>query len=169
MLEDTSAAFVVEDNILKVQGNIEDGFSDRLREAFFSNPGIEVVALGSGGGNVIEALKAGYFIRSHGLGTTLWNNCYSACTIVFMGGTRRTIWSPYAQLGFHRVSQNSVAVPFSHPIYELINDYTIALGFQPGILVELMARAEPDDFYYPGYIDLCDMGIATWIQRLCIS
>lgn len=165
--DDPSAAFIAEDGILRVLGDIEEGFAKSLREAVYSNPGIETVALGSGGGNVVEALEARYFIRSQGLDTTLWNNCYSACTIVFMGGRQRTIWSPYPRLGFHQASQNSEAVPLTHPIYHLIEDYSTSLGYEPGLLFLFMARAEPHEFYYPDLEDLCDTGIATWIQRAC--
>ncbi len=51
--------------------------------------------LGSGGGYIDEAMKAGAYIRRKGLDTTLYNNCDSACPLVVMAGVERLNWSPY--------------------------------------------------------------------------
>lgn len=49
--------------VLNVLGDIEDGFSQKVIDAINDNPGVEVVALGSGGGSVYEAILAGRYIR----------------------------------------------------------------------------------------------------------
>ena len=76
--------------VLQVLGIIESGFAIKVRQAIERNPSVEVVSLGSGGGSVYEAIQAGRYIRSKGLATTLWNNCYSACPLVFAGGVSPT-------------------------------------------------------------------------------
>lgn len=84
-----------EGRVLQVLGDIEKGFAQKVVDAIEANPDVEQVALGSGGGYVLEAIAAGRYIRSKGLDTSLWNNCYSACPLVFMGGVGRVNWSPY--------------------------------------------------------------------------
>lgn len=90
--------------VLRVFGDVEEGFAARLDAALNRHPTVKVVALGSAGGSVYEAIRAGQNIRSRRLSTVLWNECLSACTLVFLGGVERQIWSPYPRLGFHRVS-----------------------------------------------------------------
>ena len=75
-------------------GDITAGFAEGLARALAENAKIETVALGSAGGSLVDALKAGRMIRALGLNTTLWSNCYSACTIVFLGGERRRFGRP---------------------------------------------------------------------------
>ena len=56
-----------------------------------TNPEVKIVGLGSPGGAVVEAIRAGYLIRARGLETTQIADCFSACPIVFLGGSRRTV------------------------------------------------------------------------------
>jgi hypothetical protein len=70
--------FDVDEQTLRILGDVESGFPNKLFSAIKENPKIKYVALGSGGGSVLEALTAGRIIRKLRLETTLWNNCYSA-------------------------------------------------------------------------------------------
>lgn len=158
--------------MLRVLGDIEAGFADKVIEALESNPGVETVSLGSGGGFVMEAIKAGTYIRRHGYDTVLWNGCYSACPLVFMGGNQRKIWSPYPELGFHQVAlPTGDAVRFNDPIYRVIGQYLTSMDVSAELVLQTMWAAPPHDmFVIPGWDDdLCDVNVATWIQRICNS
>jgi hypothetical protein len=155
-------------NVLFVLGNIESGFAETFAEVIASNPEIDTVALGSAGGSVYDALKAGQMIRALRLDTTLANNCYSACPLVFLGGVNRTIWSPYSVLGFHQMyTLNGGALSPTAPEYEVIMEYVQAMGANEKFVVAAMFAASPDEMFKPELQVLCDNKVATWVQRLC--
>lgn len=157
-----------EGKMLQVLGNIEQGFSIKLQKAIEENPKIKVIALGSGGGLIKEALDAGRYIRSKNLETTLWNNCYSACPLVFLGGKQRTIMSPYPYLGFHKIYTKEGAISNFHPIYREVAEYVKSMGVSSNYVLNNMLSAEPNQMrIIQESDDLCKYGVTTWIQRVC--
>jgi len=78
---------------LTVYGDIDTGFYDRFKVQLDAYPKISNVRLGSGGGSVADALKAGREIRARGISTMLHGNCLSACPLVFAGGETRQIFT----------------------------------------------------------------------------
>lgn len=172
--EGQSSFYVVTNNgkALKVLGDIEEGFAKKIRDAIEANSTVEVVALGSGGGYVNEAMEAGTYIRAKGLETTLFNNCYSACPLVFMAGIQRTNWSPYSELGFHQIyTPDGNPVPFDSPVYRHIFTYLVGMGIEPRYVLQKMWSAPPQGMTnVDGYSDeLCEANITTWVQRGCTS
>ena len=172
--QDGNSSFYVvigDGRALKVLGDIEEGYAQKIIDAIEANPSIEEVALGSGGGLVREAMRAGEFIRQRGLETTLYNNCYSACPLVFMAGVQRTNWSPYADLGFHQIYTNDGPVPFDSPVYRHIYTYLVRMDIEPRYVLQKMWSAPPQEMTnVDGYSEeLCNTNIVTWIQRGCTS
>lgn len=157
-----------EGKMLQVLGSIEQGFLINLKKAIEENPKIKVVALGSGGGLIKEALDAGRYIRSKNLDTTLWNNCYSACPLVFLGGENRTIMSPYPYLGFHKIYTKEGVISNFHPIYHEVAEYVKYMGASSNYVLNNMLSAEPNQMrIIQASDDLCKYGVTTWIQRVC--
>ncbi|NCT87033.1 hypothetical protein GXB84_06775 [Stenotrophomonas acidaminiphila] len=170
--EGQSSFYVVtnEGRALKVLGDIEEGFAQKIRDAIEANPTVEVVALGSGGGYVHEAMAAGAYIRSKGLDTTLFNNCYSACPLVFMAGVERQNWSPYPKLGFHQIyTSDGQAIPLDSEPYRQIFGYLMRMGIEPRYVLQKMWSAPPEGMTNVDGEDddLCRASITTWIQRGC--
>ena len=166
--EDNSDAFYdlrQDGTVLHILGAVTVGFHERFLSALEKNPQVTVVALGSGGGLVREALLVGLEIRKRRLKTTLWNNCYSACPLVFIAGTERTIWSPYPDLGFHQISDSDEPVPLDSSIYGVVIEYAMQMGVDPFALVGFMTQADPSQIYNPQVEELCEARIATWVQR----
>jgi hypothetical protein len=166
----TSGTFyaVVNDGyVLRIIGDVEVGFADKVAAALSENPSVEVVALGSAGGIVSEALKAGIEIRTRRLKTTLWNNCYSACPLVFLAGVDRMIWSPYPELGFHQISVGQRAIPEDDPLYSVVRDYAASMGADGDEVLRQMLAAAPSSMNVPELQLLCDAKIALWVQRAC--
>ena len=154
--------------VLRILGDIEDGFSLRLKNAIDKNPKITTVALGSGGGVVVEALKAGYYIRSRGLDTILWNNCFSACPLVFLGGINRTVPSPYPYLGFHQAYTSAGPAPLNSDVYKIIARYVQDMGASSKFVLSNMFSASPTEMkIIKGGSELCAYKIATNVQRTC--
>ncbi|MEZ5789530.1 MAG: hypothetical protein R3D34_01560 [Nitratireductor sp.] len=168
--ERSQATFYTVENdgkVLRVFGDVEMGFARKLADALDANPGVKHVALGSGGGLVKEAIEAAILIRSRKLTTVLWNECYSACTMVFLGGVDREIWSPYPNLSFHQVSAEGKALPSSHPIYKTIREFAYSMGADGDAFVKLILSSLPDKLTDADLFDLCAAYIATWVQRAC--
>jgi hypothetical protein len=67
--------------------------------------GKRMVALNSPGGNVIAALQIGEFVRLRGWLTFVFNECDSACALIWLAGTPRMMMSN-AKVGFHAASVN---------------------------------------------------------------
>lgn len=171
--EGTSSFYVVigDGKTLKVLGDIEEGYAQKIVDAIEANPSIEEVALGSGGGLVKEAMRAGEFIRQQGLETTLYNNCYSACPLVFMAGVQRSNWSPYADLGFHQIYTADGPLPIDSPAYRHIYNYLVRMDIEPSYVLQKMWSAPPQGMAnVDGYSEeLCNANITTWVQRGCTS
>lgn len=167
--ETADTFYDVDGDVLRVFGDVEEGYADKLISAHRANPHVTTIALGSAGGLVSEAIRAGMYIRNAGLETMLWNNCYSACTIVFVGGTRRSVMSPYPDLGFHQISSKGVAVPLGDKSYRDVWAYVSIMGVNAAAFVSLMHSAPPSSFIYPEGDELCETKIATWVQRVCLE
>lgn len=167
-----SSFYVVTDKgrALKVLGDIESGFAQKIQDAIEANPSVEVVMLGSGGGYIYEAMKAGTYIRSKGLDTALFSNCYSACPLVFMAGVERQNWSPYPKLGFHQIyTPDGQAIPFDSQPYRQVFGYLTRMGIEPRYVLQKMWSAPPSSMTNVDGedYDLCRVNITTWIQRGC--
>lgn len=86
----------------------------RFARANGVGPG-DLVALDSGGGNLVESLALGAAFRSAGVATTVRAHdrrtgafrdtgaCASACVYAFLGGVERSV-APRARLGVHQVA-----------------------------------------------------------------
>lgn len=154
---------------IKILGAIETGFTAKLTATLARAPKAEFIALGSGGGSVAEAIASGRMIRSRGLATTIWNNCYSACPLVFLGGVERYVHSPYPSFGFHQISTPAGAIPKSSPVYAHVGNYIREMGADDYFFLAAMLGATPAQMNMVNGADvrLCRARVATWIQRAC--
>ena len=156
--------FEIDRGQLQIYGDIIPGFSQKLEDALNQNPSVTTIALGSGGGSVHEAIKAGIIIRQRGLDTQLYGSCMSACPLVFYGGINRRMFRFSERFGFHSVHVAGAAVPISHPIYQYIFDYITAMGGNPRPFIETMLKYDPADMGFVTPYEECLMGLATWWQ-----
>lgn len=80
-------------NVLFVWAGIDQGDSERFREAMEAAKPIEEIWFFSPGGALEEGLEIGRIIRKHKFATRIKGDfqCISACNFMFMGGTIRTI------------------------------------------------------------------------------
>ncbi|MBO0905408.1 hypothetical protein [Jiella sonneratiae] len=154
---------------IRVLGNVEKGFAEELEAAVAANPGVTRILLGSAGGNVGEAVKAGRFIREKKLDTELYNNCESACSLVFLGGVERRIWSPYPTLGFHRISSGGKAIADRSEVYDKVRAYADELGADGARVVGFMKKAGVKSMHRPEMDALCAANVATAVQRVCFG
>lgn len=88
---------------IAISGPIAQGLGAAFRAALAQAPKARLVRLESNGGQLDVAIDLYAAIRAHRLETAVQGNCASACTVAFMGGSRRHA-APTARLGFHRAS-----------------------------------------------------------------
>ncbi len=163
-----SASFRQDGSSLVVLGDIYFGMSFDFAEWLSHHPETTQVILGSGGGSVVDAIEMGLLIRKMNLRTALGQNCYSACPLVFIGGSIREIWSPYPVLGFHKISKpDGSEVIVQDPIYRTVFDYVNSMGVNGEFVLVSMFSAEPNEMFEPNHESLCANNVATWIQRNC--
>lgn len=163
----TEVFFEARDSTLYVYGDIVPGFSSRLAQALVDNPSVTQIGLGSGGGMVIEAIRAGQMLRDGGYDTVLIGECYSACPLAFLGGVNRSVFRHSVganRFGFHQISANGIAIPNNDSVYAVVYDYVMRMGGNAEMILLAMQSYRPAEM---GYFDIkieCPMRIATWYQ-----
>jgi hypothetical protein len=160
--------FALDDQYLIIYGQIVEGYSSKLIDVLNQNPQVKAIRLGSGGGSVAEAMRAGTLIRQRGLRTEMQGPCFSACPLVFAGGVERLQWGEGYNLGFHQVSTGASRqpIPLKSSIYEEIAVYLDGMGVNGSWAVMQMQDALPSEMKYLGDTDaeselLCKMGFVT--------
>ncbi|AGK57261.1 hypothetical protein HYPDE_27908 [Hyphomicrobium denitrificans 1NES1] len=96
----------IDDTNLRITGYLAWGVLGEVSRALTANSDIRTVVLNSPGGHVGVGTRLYDEIRSRGLDTYAAEFCASACTLAFLGGTRRIV-RPGAKLGFHAVGGES--------------------------------------------------------------
>jgi hypothetical protein len=94
---------------LVFEGNVTYGIADQLKRELSGQPAVRRIILNSGGGLTDEASAAAAIIGHAQLDTVVEKSCESACILMFLAGTHRTVVTP-GKLGFHRfVTLNPLA------------------------------------------------------------
>ena len=94
---------------LVFDGHVTYGVADQLNRELRLHPAVRRLILNSGGGLTDEATAAAAIIGKAQLDTVVENSCESACVLMFLAGTQRTLVPP-GKLGFHRfVALNPLA------------------------------------------------------------
>ncbi|GAA6190599.1 hypothetical protein [Phaeobacter sp. NW0010-22] len=108
----TYALTVSEDGeTMLLSGDITFGLTKRVTDLIAANPNLQSVSLTSEGGHIYEARGVARVILSQKLNTQAVDTCNSACTLVFVAGTKRSL-APGASLGFHQYALNfATALP----------------------------------------------------------
>ena len=164
-----AASFEVTGQFLTIYGDVVEGFYEQLTSILDAHPEVQIVAIGSAGGSVRDAVLAGSEIRLRGLSTQLIGSCMSACPLVFMGGVKRYVLRPFPTFGFHQVSDNGGAIPFDDPTYSVVVEYVDVMGVSGDWILRQFLSALPEDMNVVGDTqaerdDLCRHGLVTNYQ-----
>jgi hypothetical protein len=92
---------------LELAGGMPHGTAEAVRTLLDAAPGVQVLHLNSVGGRVSEGHQVYRLVRDRGLTTYTATDCFSACTIAFLGGSQRYL-ANNARLGFHSISFGGV-------------------------------------------------------------
>jgi len=140
-----------------LSGPFGSGAASRFQRTLQSAPHLRQVLLDSPGGRLFEAHEIAKQVRTRGLGTRASADCASACTLVFVAGSHRSL-APGARLGFHRAS-----VPSLNPLHDqLANRKLASLYDQAGLPRDFVFRVlatPPWTMWFPAADLLVGAGI----------
>jgi hypothetical protein len=154
--------------LVYLAGRIDSGAPDRLSRALDGVKGKTAVWLNSPGGNLFAGMQLGRIIRRHGASTHIINartllpgECYSACSLAFLGGIYR-FNDNGAHYGVHRASLGSAAedADRSHDLSAAVASYIREMGVDTRLL-DLWMKAAPDEMYVLSRKEAEDLGVVN--------
>lgn len=125
-----------------------------------SKAGYKIVRLNSDGGRIFAARAMANALILHDINTEVVGRCASACTLVFLAGTRRTLLQG-GQIGFHQYLQTSgIQVLNTAQEQEKDRAYFKSRGVTDGFIAA-MFQAEHKDIWFPDHASLKAAKIIT--------
>ena len=154
--------------LVYLNGRIDAGAPDRLSRALDRVKGTTAIWLNSPGGNLFAGMQIGRIIRRHGASTHIINSrtllpgeCYSACSLAFLGGVHR-FNDNGARYGVHRASLGSAAedADRANDLSAAVESYIREMGVDARLL-DLWMKAAPDQMYVLSRKEAEDLGVVT--------
>jgi hypothetical protein len=143
---------------LIVDGTLGIDAATRIKDALDAHPGIRTVAMGGPGGRVGPAYQIYQLIASRRLETRAEGACFSACTIMFLGGVRRSL-APFSYLGFHRLKFPGMDEAELGEANRQLRDFMV---FRAGINVAFVGKVMDtphESIWIPTFKELLDAGV----------
>ncbi|MEO9459214.1 MAG: hypothetical protein ABJE63_15325 [Lentilitoribacter sp.] len=148
-----------------IKGDINYPLHMSLLATLEKNEQIKTVMLSSDGGIIFAARAMAIKITEQGLNTKVEENCYSACTLIFMAGSKRELGNA-GELGFHLYATKSTLTASILDIeaqVEKDKDYLRARGVAEGF-IKTAYSTPPDEIWVPNKDQLERSGILTPIK-----
>jgi hypothetical protein len=154
--------------LVYLDGRIDPGAPERLSRALEGVDGRIAVWLNSPGGNLFAGMQLGRIIRARGASTHIIDHrtlrpgeCYSACSLTFLGGVYR-FNDNAARYGVHRASLGPAAgdVDRGNHLSAAVASYLREMGADPRLL-ELWMKARPDEMYVLSRREAEDLGVVN--------
>jgi hypothetical protein len=154
--------------LLYLDGRIDPGAPERLSRALNGVGGQIDVWLNSPGGNLFAGMQLGRIIRARGASTHIIDHrtlqpgeCYSACSLTFLGGVHR-FNDNGGRYGVHRASLGPAPgdVDRGQDFSAAVDGYLREMGIDPRLL-ELWMRARPDEMYVLSRREAEDLGVVN--------
>ena len=147
---------------LILTGSLELGITRHFKKQLEAYPNVEQIVLTSTGGNIYEARGLSNTIAQNGLNTLVISECSSACTTVFISGTKRQLASG-GRLGFHQYRIDAdYAVLNANPLLEQERDRAIFLRSGVAVwFVDKMFASHASAMWYPVLSELIDARVVT--------
>ena len=156
--------------LVYLDGRIDAGAPDRLAEALSGVDGRIAIWLNSPGGNLFAGMQLGRVIRKHGASThiidpqtLLPGECYSACSLAFLGGAYR-FSDNGARYGVHRASlrggPRTGDPDLDQDLSSAIRAYIREMGVDARLL-DLWLKARPDEMYVLSQQEARSLGVVN--------
>jgi uncharacterized protein DUF4339 len=146
---------------LELAGGMPHGTAEALRKALDRTPGVQVVHLNNIGGRVSEGYLIYRMIRDRRLRTYTATDCFSACTIAFLGGSQRYL-SRSGRLGFHSISFGGLDY---NQLPDINDDLrrTLETHGVPRWFIDKAFSTSADSMWYPTHDELIAARIVTQV------
>jgi hypothetical protein len=156
-----------------LDGEIDPDAPKRLTQALGSVNGKFSILLNSRGGNMFAGMELGRVIRKRGAwtkiavrntrtgGADLPGECYSACSLAFLGGRYRHI-AEGSVYGVHRASLSTdTNVDLSSHLSEAVKSYMLGMGADPR-LYDWWRKAGSRDMYLLSKREAKALRVVNW-------
>ena len=143
---------------IMLNGTLGEGSVHKVQKMLDAAPGATTVVLNSNGGRGQIAEEIALRVRQRHLNTSVEDHCLSACTYLFLAGTRREV-AEDADLGFHQPSAVGIAAGDKVMIQDMV-EYYRSVGLREWFIDRVVATP-PDDMWYPTRRELEDAGVIT--------
>lgn len=148
---------------LRLEGPVGMGDARRVQAIAAGAPGLRLVELDSPGGRLKEADALAGLVRQAAWQTRTVGVCESACTLIYLAGSRRQVM-PGAKLGFHRASSGTL-----NPVLDRLANHELAQTYRAaGLPDQLLLRAmatPPSRMWHPARDELVAGGLITVPER----
>lgn len=139
-----------------IAGALGRGFAEDLKRVLGRASSVRTIRLSSPGGRLYEAVAAAEEIRAKALDTRAQGQCYSACTLVFMAGQKRTI-GPEASLAFHK--PRIFGEVSAREMDAMLNVFRTA-GVTPAFIVRFRGLRD-EEVWFPSRDELIQYNVIT--------
>ena len=151
-----------EDNTrIFLSGEINPFTPDRLEAFIADNRNANTLVLNSSGGHIYAARAIALLLQRQRLNTHVDEHCHSACTLIFISGTKRTM-SNTASLGFH--GYQYLAEPTVYNDVDSQQQKDAVLFSDQGVTDKFIQRiytTPSDDLWQPTLEELITAGVVT--------
>ena len=93
---------VVTGRTMLLNGSLGMNAAASVRRMLDAHPGVQTIVMEGPGGRMGPAYDIYQLIRGRRLDTRVERECDSACAVMFLGGTQRSL-GPFGRLGFHQI------------------------------------------------------------------
>ncbi|HNV60081.1 MAG TPA: RDD family protein [Rhodoferax sp.] len=142
---------------LRLSGPIGLGDGRRFEELAGNASMVRTIELKSPGGRIYEATKIATQIHQNRWQTRVAGDCESACTLVFLAGSRKQV-SPKGRLGFHRASSGTL-----NPVIDELANQELAKSYAkadlPKSFIQTTLSTPPWSMWYPDLAELIAAGL----------
>jgi hypothetical protein len=154
--------------LVYLDGRIDPGAPERLSRVLDGVGGKIAVWLNSPGGNLFAGMQLGRIIRQHGASTHIIDHrtlrpgeCYSACSLTFLGGVYR-FNDNAGRYGVHRASLGPGPddVDRGQDFSSAVGSYLREMGVDTRLL-DLWQKARPDEMYVLSGREAEDLGVVN--------
>jgi hypothetical protein len=148
---------------LQLKGPVGMGDGERVRTLLAGANGLRLIELDSPGGRLKEADLIAAAVRQAGWPTRATGDCESACTLIYLAGSRRQLM-PGVRLGFHRASSGTVNPALDALANRLLAQTYREAGLPEHFIVRTLATP-PSRMWHPGRDELVAGGLITVPER----
>ena len=155
---DLRIAIADEGRTLILDGAVGIDAATQVKLALDAHPEIRTVAMGGPGGRVGPAYQIYQLIATRRLETRTEGACFSACTIMFLGGVRRSL-APFSYLGFHRLKFPGMDEAELGEANRQLRDF---MTFRTGISAAFVSKVmdtPPESIWIPSFKELLEAGV----------